>query len=148
MKLTVIGCSGSYPGPDSPASSYLLEHDGHQILLDMGNGSAGALQRYADPYSLDAIFISHLHVDHFIDLTSYYVMRKWHPEGAKPILPVHGPAGTHERLVSAYGGSPISSEPESRRAGRASRPPRPRRRSNGGVSVNRFTRKVNSWRKI
>lgn len=102
MKLTIIGCSGSYPGPDSPASSYLLEHDGHRILLDMGNGSAGALQRYADPYSLDAIFISHLHVDHCIDLTSYYVMRRWHPDGAKPILPVHGPAGTRERLVSAY----------------------------------------------
>ena len=27
MKLTVIGCSGSYPGPDSSASCYLLEAD-------------------------------------------------------------------------------------------------------------------------
>ena len=97
MRLTIVGCSGSYPGPDSPASCYLLEHDGHRILLDMGNGSVGALHRYGDPYDLDAILISHLHVDHCIDLTSYYVMRTWHPDGAHPCLPVYGPAGTQER---------------------------------------------------
>jgi len=106
MKLTIVGCSGSFPGPDSPASSYLVEHDGHRILLDMGNGSAGALQRYTDPYALDAIFVSHLHVDHCIDLTSYYVMRTWHPEGPKPTLLVYGPEGTHERMKSAYGPLP------------------------------------------
>ena len=45
MRLTVVGCSGSYPGPDSPASCYLLEaeHDGRtwRILLDLGNGALG-----------------------------------------------------------------------------------------------------------
>ncbi len=53
MRLTVVGCSGSYPGPDSPASCYLLEseHEGRtwRILLDLGNGALGALHRYADP---------------------------------------------------------------------------------------------------
>ncbi|MCW2531495.1 MAG: beta-lactamase domain protein, partial [Blastococcus sp.] len=36
MKLTVVGCSGSGPGPKSPASSYLVEHDGFRLLLDLG----------------------------------------------------------------------------------------------------------------
>jgi ribonuclease BN (tRNA processing enzyme) len=106
MKLTIVGCSGSYPGPDSPASCYLLEHDDHRIVLDMGNGSLGALHRYGDPYDLDAILISHLHVDHCIDLTSYYVMRKWHPDGPRPSLPVYGPSGTHERMIGAYDMAP------------------------------------------
>ncbi|MCB0922659.1 MAG: MBL fold metallo-hydrolase, partial [Actinobacteria bacterium] len=70
MKLTVVGWSGSFPGPDSPASCYLLEHEDARILLDLGNGSLGALQRYADIYAVDAVFLSHLHVDHCIDLCS------------------------------------------------------------------------------
>ena len=57
MRLTIIGCSGSYPGPEAPASCYLLEADvgdgddkrTWRVLLDLGNGSIGALQ----PNSLD-----------------------------------------------------------------------------------------------
>ena len=53
MRLTVVGCSGSYPGPDSSASCYLLEagHAGRtwRILLDLGSGALGALHRHADP---------------------------------------------------------------------------------------------------
>ena len=39
MRLTVIGCAGSFPGPDSPASCYLLEADGFRLVIDMGNGA-------------------------------------------------------------------------------------------------------------
>ena len=46
MRLTVVGCAGSFPGPDSPASCYLLEADGFRLVIDMGNGSLGALQKY------------------------------------------------------------------------------------------------------
>ncbi len=103
MKLTVVGCSGSFPGPDSPASCYLLEHDGARILLDLGNGALGALQRYADIYAIDAVLLSHLHVDHCIDLCSYYVARKYHPGGAHQRIPVFGPSGTADRMAAAYG---------------------------------------------
>ena len=106
MRLTVVGCSGSYPGPDSPASSYLVEAelDGRtwRIVLDLGNGALGALHRYADPLTIDAVLLSHLHADHCIDLTSYYVLRKYHPAGARPPIPVYGPDGTPGRLARAY----------------------------------------------
>ena len=46
MKLTVLGCSGSVPGPDSPASGYLVEAEGYRLVLDLGHGAFGALQRY------------------------------------------------------------------------------------------------------
>ena len=55
MKLTVIGCSGSLPGPDSPASSYLVEADGFRLLLDLGNGALGALQQHAELDDIDAV---------------------------------------------------------------------------------------------
>ena len=44
MKLTIVGSAGTFPGPTSACSSYLLEHDGFRLLLDIGNGSLGALQ--------------------------------------------------------------------------------------------------------
>lgn len=106
MRLTVVGCSGSYPGPDSPASCYLVqaEHEGRtwSILLDLGNGSLGALHRYVDPLAVDAVFLSHLHADHCIDMTSYYVLRKYHPSGEQVPLPVWGPRRTSRRLARAY----------------------------------------------
>lgn len=106
MRLTVVGCSGSYPGPDSPASCYLVEteHEGRTwyLVLDLGNGALGALHRYADPLEVDAVLLSHLHADHCIDLTSYYVLRKYHPSGARPPIPVYGPDGTPGRLARAY----------------------------------------------
>ena len=106
MKLTVVGCSGSYPGPDSPASCYLVEcdHEGRtwRILLDLGNGALGQLHRYADPLSIDAVLLSHLHADHCMDMCGYYVMRKYHPSGVQPRLPVWGPSDTAARLARAY----------------------------------------------
>lgn len=107
MRLTVVGCSGSYPGPQSPASCYLLEAPDAEgricrIVLDMGNGALGALHRYADPLAVDAVLLSHLHVDHCVDLTSYYVLRRYHPSGVQPRIPVYGPAGTAARMARAY----------------------------------------------
>ncbi|MEO5665426.1 MAG: MBL fold metallo-hydrolase [Nocardioides sp.] len=105
-RLTVVGCSGSYPGPESPASSYLLEaeQDGRtfRILLDLGNGSLGHLHRYADPLTIDAVFLSHLHADHCLDMCGYYVMRKYHPTGPQPRIPVWGPPDAPGRLARAY----------------------------------------------
>ena len=106
MKLTIIGCSGSYPGPDSPASCYLLEadHDGRtwRVLLDLGSGALGVLQRYADPLTVDAVFLSHLHADHCLDLCGYHVLRRYHPSGHQPRIPVWGPVGTADRMARAY----------------------------------------------
>jgi len=101
--LTIVGCSGSFPGPDSPASCYLVEADGFRLLLDLGNGALGALQRYAGLYDIDAVCLSHLHADHCLDLCSYAVARYHHPEGPRPAIPVYGPAGTQERMTACYG---------------------------------------------
>ena len=108
MRLTVVGCSGSYPGPDSPASCYLLEadQDGRtwRVLMDLGSGALGALHRYVDPLSIDAVLLSHLHADHCLDLCGLYVMLKHSPVGPtpRPRVPVWGPSTTAARLARAY----------------------------------------------
>lgn len=102
MRLTVIGCSGSFPGPESPASCYLVEADGFALLLDLGNGALGPLQRHIDLYDVGAVLLSHLHADHCLDLCGYWVARKYAPDGAKPPIPVYGPEGVAERMARAY----------------------------------------------
>ncbi len=107
MRLTVLGCSGSVPGPTGPASAYLVEHDGFRLLLDFGSGAFGALQRHLDPAAVDAVVLSHLHPDHCLDVAPFVVHRRYSGGPARPPVPLLGPTGTHDRLVRAY-------EPEGR----------------------------------
>jgi len=106
VKLTVLGCSGTFPGPDSPCSSYLVEADGFRLLLDMGNGALGALQRAAGLLELDAVLVSHVHGDHCLDLVPYAYARRYHPSGRPRPLPVYGPAGLQDRLCDAFDSAP------------------------------------------
>jgi ribonuclease BN (tRNA processing enzyme) len=103
MRLTVLGCAGSFPGPDSPCSAYLLEADGFRLLLDFGTGSLSGLQRYASLTSVDAILLTHLHADHILDAAGYVVVRRYAHEGPYPPIPLYAPAGASERLAAAYG---------------------------------------------
>jgi ribonuclease BN (tRNA processing enzyme) len=103
MRLTVVGCSGSFPGPDSAASCYLLEADGFRLVVELGNGALGQLQRHAGLFDVDAVCLSHLHADHCVDLYSYSIARMYSPDGAQPPIPVYGPPGTRERIGLIHG---------------------------------------------
>jgi ribonuclease BN (tRNA processing enzyme) len=104
--LTILGCSGSLPGPGSQASGYLLEADGCRLAVDFGSGVLAALQSHCDPFSLDAILLSHLHADHCVDLTGLAVLRRYHPDPpydpAERRLPVHAPSEAPDRFARAY----------------------------------------------
>jgi ribonuclease BN (tRNA processing enzyme) len=73
------------------------------MVLDLGNGAVGALQRYTGLADVDAICLSHLHADHCIDMLGYSVFQNYHPDGPRPKIPVYGPAGTQDRLARALG---------------------------------------------
>ena len=122
MRLVPLGVSGSFPGPTTPASSYLVQVSaaeaaaaGHEarewnVLLDLGNGAFGALLRHMDPMALDAVSVSHLHPDHCADLAGLYVYLRYHPargslrtgRRAAP-LPVYGPSTAERHVALSYG---------------------------------------------
>ncbi|MEV8505102.1 MBL fold metallo-hydrolase [Actinoplanes sp. NPDC051475] len=102
MRLTVLGCAGSFPGPESACSAYLVEADGFRLLIDFGSGSLSALQRYAGIDAVDAILLTHLHCDHMLDACTYVVVRRYAPGGPMPPLPVYAPLGAAERISAAY----------------------------------------------
>ena len=102
MKLTVVGCSGSGPGPDSPASCYLVEHEGFRLVLDLGSGSFGALQGVLDPAAVDAVFLSHLHADHCLDVAPFVVWHRYSGRSPGALVPLYAPVGAERRLALAY----------------------------------------------
>ncbi|PKQ25308.1 MAG: MBL fold metallo-hydrolase [Actinobacteria bacterium HGW-Actinobacteria-4] len=107
MRLTVVGCSGSVPGPASPASCYLVEADDDDgrtwtVALDLGSGALGPLQTYCDPRDLDAVLLSHLHPDHCADLAPLHVYLAHHPDGPSHVRVV-GPFGTTSRVNELRG---------------------------------------------
>jgi ribonuclease BN (tRNA processing enzyme) len=107
MRLTVIGCSGSFAGPASMASCYLLEgdHEGRtwRVLLDLGSGALGTLQRFIDPLDVDAVLFTHLHPDHYFDISGLWVLWKYHPDGPRPRIPIWGPMGVAKQCAVSYG---------------------------------------------
>jgi ribonuclease BN (tRNA processing enzyme) len=83
------------------------EHNGRDanLVLDMGNGALGALQRHIKLDDLDAVALTHLHPDHVVDVCGLYVTRKYRPGGRyRHELPVYGPHGTELRLALMYHG--------------------------------------------
>jgi ribonuclease BN (tRNA processing enzyme) len=109
VRLTVVGCSGSAPGPASAASCYLVEHDGFALLLDLGNGAFGSLLALADPARIDAVYLSHLHADHCLDIAPFIVWHRYSGRSPGKPVPLYAPMGAERRLALAYDadGSPI-----------------------------------------
>jgi ribonuclease BN (tRNA processing enzyme) len=71
VRLTVIGCSPAWPNPGSAHSGYLLEADGcGRLLLDCGPGVLAHLREW-ELLPVDAIAITHFHLDHWGDLVPW-----------------------------------------------------------------------------
>lgn len=102
MRLTVLGCNGTYPTPGQPSSGYLIQTDRTTIWVDCGSGTFAALQEHVDPAELDAIIITHEHADHSVDVLPFAYARKYgSPELTS--LPVFAPASVPERLAAFIG---------------------------------------------
>jgi ribonuclease BN (tRNA processing enzyme) len=71
LKLTVAGCSPAWPNPGGAQSGYLLESGGGRVLLDCGPGVLAKLRELEPWPELDAIAITHWHLDHWGDLVPW-----------------------------------------------------------------------------
>jgi ribonuclease BN (tRNA processing enzyme) len=118
VQITVLGKSPSWQDAGGACSGYLVEEDGYVLLLDCGNGVFSKLRDFRDYVDVDAVLISHLHADHFLDLVPFsyalsYAPRQqpvavggW-PGTDRPVRPdLYAPMGAGEvfrQLVSAWG---------------------------------------------
>ena len=81
-----------------------MEADGFRLLLDLGNGALGALQRHAGLDDIDAICLSHLHGDHCLDMCSYWVARTYAPDGRDAADPGLRPGRRRPERLAARAG--------------------------------------------
>ncbi len=99
MRLTVCGSAGSHPSAGRACSGYLLESDEARVMMDIGNGSTANLQLLHHLRDLDAIIISHRHIDHCIDLIgSFYALLD--DAADHPPLPVYAAPDVLDFLTS------------------------------------------------
>jgi len=78
MKLTILGSGTSVPHPQRASAAHWLETSKGTVLLDI---SADAAHRMAEEHldwsNLDAIWISHFHLDHMGGLAPFLFGLKW-----------------------------------------------------------------------
>lgn len=112
MNVTVLGRSPSWPDAGGACSGYLVEGDATRVLLDCGSGVFAKLRALRDYLTVDAVVLSHMHADHFLDVVPYsYALtlgprRRPGGEDDRPRLCV--PPGAIEtlRAVAACWGDP------------------------------------------
>jgi ribonuclease BN (tRNA processing enzyme) len=71
VKLKIVGCSPAWPNPGGAQSGYLVESAGARVLLDCGPGVLARLREWEDWPRVDAIAITHFHLDHWGDLVPW-----------------------------------------------------------------------------
>jgi ribonuclease BN (tRNA processing enzyme) len=92
LTVTVLGCSGTYAGPDSACSGYLVRSPGATVVVDLGAGTLANLQRHVGLEEVDALVLSHEHPDHWLDLPLLRNALRYMLDLGD--LPVYGTAGT------------------------------------------------------
>ena len=115
MKVVVAGCSPAWPNPGGAQSGYLVEGESGSVLLDCGPGVLPRLREREDWPRVDAIAISHFHLDHWGDLVpwTWSLMfgpardlappELWLPPGGTEQLRTFGLAfGTEEMFESTF----------------------------------------------
>ena len=107
MKLTVLGSGTSVPHPDRASSTHWLQTSGGSLLLDISADAAHRMaQEGLDWPNLDAIWVSHFHLDHLGGLPAFLFGTKWAPQTQTrtKALRIFGPAGL-KRIVDAINDS-------------------------------------------
>lgn len=92
MRVTVLGKSPSWQDAAGACSGYLVQEGDLTLLLDCGNGVFSKLRRVVDYVDVDAVLISHLHADHFLDLIPFSYALRYAPR--QQPLAVSGRPGT------------------------------------------------------
>jgi ribonuclease BN (tRNA processing enzyme) len=93
MRLTVLGGASAGPNTRQGCSGYLVDSGTTRIVLDLGPGTLPELRAHTDFRTLDAVILSHLHIDHCLDLFALYWALSHNPVRPPGPTPVWLPPG-------------------------------------------------------
>ena len=108
MELTLLGTGTCSPVPDRTPACYFLDAGPRRFIIDPGPGAVNRLaQAGIDPFSADAIFISHMHPDHCADLVPWlFSYKNCLGDREKQDVNIVAPEGFQkffDALMEAYG---------------------------------------------
>lgn len=102
LLLEILGAGPAYTDrPGAAGAAYLVRSGSNALVLDLGQGSFPRLAAALEPSTLDAILISHLHPDHFIDLVALRHYLRWQFQPARHVR-VIAPDGLERRLDALH----------------------------------------------
>jgi ribonuclease BN (tRNA processing enzyme) len=94
LAVTVLGCSGSYPGRGGACSGYLVDDGTTRVWVDAGSGTLANLQTHVALDQVDAVVLSHEHPDHWSDIEGWNNVLRFVLD--RTGFPVYAPAGLRE----------------------------------------------------
>ena len=101
IRVTFLGTSASRPTVGRNVSAITLQREGTLLLFDCGEGTQRQMMRFGTGFSLDHVFISHLHADHYLGIIG--LLRTLALQGRSETLHLYGPEGSSATLTAAVG---------------------------------------------
>ncbi len=101
FSFTPLGISAAVPFSDRHLAAHVLQIQNNLFLIDCGEGTTFQLQKFKIKYnSINHVFISHLHGDHFFGLPGFITTLAMN--GRKEPLHIYSPLGLEEIINSIF----------------------------------------------
>jgi len=102
VEVTFLGSGDAFCSAGRSQAAYLVQAGGATVLLDCGATTLAALKRAGcRSESIDTIFLSHLHGDHFAGLPFFFLEYVYQEPRRRP-LRIAGPPGTEARVADLF----------------------------------------------
>jgi ribonuclease BN (tRNA processing enzyme) len=101
-RIVFLGTGDAFSAGGRNQAAYLVESSEGSLLLDCGSTALGALNRHRIPAGpIDAVFISHLHGDHFGGLPFFFIHYIYVEPRSRPLW-IIGPQQVESRVLKLF----------------------------------------------